>query len=82
MLAVQGVPLKAVELWGTAAVLREAMDTPMYPVYRADYEQAVTAARAHLGEEAFAVAWAKGRATLLEQVITDVFKMEGEAGTQ
>ena len=77
VLAGQGVPLKAVGLWGTAEALREAMGTPMHPVYRTDYEQATIAARAALGEEAFAAAWAEGRATPVEQAITDALSAAG-----
>ncbi len=77
VLAGQGVPLKAVGLWRTAKALREAMGTPMHPVYRTDYEQATIAARAALGEEAFAKAWTKGRAMPLEQVITYALETKG-----
>ena len=78
----QGVPLKAVGLWGTAEALREAMGAPMHLVYLADYEQAVAAARAQLGEEAFATAWAEGRTIPVEQAITIVLKTGNEAGKQ
>src|SRR6266849_2203737 len=63
----QGMPGIAVGLWGTPEVLRESMGAPMHPVYRADYEQAVLAARTQMNEEAFGVAWAEGRAIPLEQ---------------
>ncbi|MGZ3610648.1 MAG: response regulator transcription factor, partial [Ktedonobacteraceae bacterium] len=39
------------------------------PVYRADYEQAVAAARAQLGEQFFTAAWAEGRNMTLQQVL-------------
>jgi predicted ATPase len=77
LLAAQGRALEAVELWGTAEALREVLGAPMYPVERADYEQAVAAARKQLGEEACARAWAKGRITPVEQVIATLLKMEG-----
>ncbi|HLX57582.1 MAG TPA: tetratricopeptide repeat protein [Ktedonobacteraceae bacterium] len=77
VIAVQGEPAKAARLWGTVEVQRETMDAPMHPVYRAEYEQAVDAARTELGEEAFAAAWAEGRATPLEQVIDEVLKSAG-----
>jgi predicted ATPase/transcriptional regulator with XRE-family HTH domain len=66
----QGEPVKAVRLWGAADALREAMGTPIPPVYRADYERSVAAARAQLGENAFAAVWAEGRMMTLEQVLT------------
>ena len=75
----QGEPLQAARLWGTAEALREAIGVLMYPVYLADYEQAVDAARTELGEEAFATAWVQGRTTPVEQVIKDVLKMGGGA---
>jgi hypothetical protein len=46
----------------------------MPPVYRAGYERAVAAARAQLGEGAFAKAWVEGRTMPLEQVINEVLK--------
>jgi predicted ATPase/class 3 adenylate cyclase len=66
---------------GAVEVLREAIGAPLPSDERADYEQTLAAARAALGEEAFASAWAEGRATPLEQIITDVLKIAGEAGT-
>ncbi len=54
----------------------------MHPVYRADYEQAVTASRTQLDEEEFAAMWAEGRAMPLEQNITNVLMMDSEAGKQ
>jgi tetratricopeptide (TPR) repeat protein len=77
LLVAQARTLGAVELWGTAEALREVLGVPMYPVERADYEQAVAAARKQLGEEASARAWAKGRITPVEQVIATLLKMEG-----
>lgn len=76
VVASQEVPLQAAGLWGTAEALREAIGTPIHPVYRADYERAVAAARTALGAEAFAAAWAEGRAMPLEQAIATVLKME------
>src|SRR5262249_33530024 len=65
---------------GAAEGLREAIGAPLPFDERAGYEQAVAAARTSLGEEAFARAWAEGRATPLEQTITDALKMGSEAG--
>jgi predicted ATPase/DNA-binding CsgD family transcriptional regulator len=65
----QGEPVRAVRLWGAAAVLREAMGTPIPPVYRADYDRSVVATRAQLGEKVFAVAWAEGRKMTPEQAL-------------
>jgi DNA-binding CsgD family transcriptional regulator len=57
----------AVRLWGAAEVLREAARIPLSPIERVDYERAVAAARTWLGEQAFAAAWAEGRAMTPEQ---------------
>lgn len=69
VVATQGALRWAAQLWGAAEALREAIDVPRLPVDRVGYEQAVDAARAQLGEEAFAAAWQEGRMTKLEQVI-------------
>jgi DNA-binding CsgD family transcriptional regulator/tetratricopeptide (TPR) repeat protein len=65
----QGDPAWAARLWGAAEALREAIGAPMAPVDRPNYERAVTAVRAQLGENAFATAWAKGRAMTPEQAL-------------
>jgi DNA-binding NarL/FixJ family response regulator len=49
--------------------LREVMGTPLPPVYRPEYECSVAAARTHLGEKAFAAAWAQGRAMTWEEAL-------------
>jgi predicted ATPase/DNA-binding CsgD family transcriptional regulator len=69
VVATQGDPVWAARLWGTAEALREAMGNPLPSVYRADYERAVTAARAQLGEKAFTKALAEGRSMTPEQVL-------------
>src|SRR6266699_148634 len=69
VVASQGDPVWAARLWGTAEALREAMGTPLPPVYRADYERAVAAARTQLGEKFFAAAWAEGRSVTPEQAL-------------
>jgi len=82
VLLAQGELIWAAHLWGAAEALREATGVPLRPGDRAGYEQAVATARAHLGEQAFATAWAEGRAMPLEQAIHDVLKLDGGAGTQ
>jgi len=59
----------AAQLWGAAEALREAIGTPIPPIYRLDYERAVAKARAQLGNEDFATAWAEGRTKTPEQAI-------------
>jgi tetratricopeptide (TPR) repeat protein len=67
--AAQGQAQRAARLLSAASALREAMGAPLPPVDRAEFERSVAAARAHLGEEAFAAAWAAGQAMTLELVI-------------
>ena len=69
VVAVQGERLWATRLWGAAEALREAIGAPLPPVDRPAYESSVAAARAHLGERAFAAAWAEGRMMTPEQVL-------------
>jgi predicted ATPase/DNA-binding CsgD family transcriptional regulator len=57
----QGAPRQAAWLWGAADALREALSTPLYPVYRASYEHALAQAQATLGEQAWRQAWAEGQ---------------------
>ena len=64
-------PERAARLWGTVEVLRETTRKRTAPGSRATYERALAAARAQLGEEAFAAAWAAGRALTLEQAIAE-----------
>jgi predicted ATPase/DNA-binding CsgD family transcriptional regulator len=67
--AEQSKPEHAVRLWGAAEALREAIGAPMYPVYRASYEQAVALARTKQRSQAFAAAWAQGREMTAEQAL-------------
>ena len=69
VVAMQGEPAWAARLWGTAQALRQARGTPLPPVYAADYDRAVAAARSQLGEQAFAAAWAQGRTMTPEQAL-------------
>ena len=70
VVTMQGERTWATRLWGAAEALREAIDAPLQPIEWADYEQAVATVRDDLGEEAFASAWAEGRAMTAEQVLT------------
>jgi len=59
----------AAQLWGAADALRDALGVPIPPFELADYERSLSAARVHLGERAFAAAWAQGRAMTPEQAL-------------
>jgi hypothetical protein len=61
---------RAARLLSAAETLREATGAPLSSRERVRYDRDVSAMRAGLGEAAFAVAWAAGKATLPEQVIT------------
>jgi tetratricopeptide (TPR) repeat protein len=67
--AAQGEPAWAAQLWGNAEELRKAIGAPLQPIERAGYDHAVIAARKSLGEESFALAWAKGRTMTVEQAL-------------
>ena len=62
---------RAARLFGAAEALRETLGAPPLLTYRDHYQRGVTATRSLLDEEAFAAAWAAGRALPLEQVIAE-----------
>jgi hypothetical protein len=66
---VWGQTERAARLFGAAIALREAIDAPLWPIERIDYDRHVAAARSSLGEEPFAAAWAEGRTMRLEDAI-------------
>ena len=69
-------------MWGTAEALREAMGTPLPPVYRADYERAVAAARTQLGEKFFVTAWVQGHNMTLEQALAAQTAVRGSISAE
>jgi non-specific serine/threonine protein kinase len=64
----------AARLLGAAGALLEELGAPLPPADRAAYERCVAAARARLGEERFAMAWAEGRAMSLERVMDEAMQ--------
>lgn len=60
--AAEGKAERAVRLLGAAEALREASGVSMLPPERVEYDQMVAALRAALPADAFAAAWASGRA--------------------
>ncbi len=66
----QGELLWAARLWGSAGAQREAIGTPIPPIYREEYQRAVANARIQLGDQAFAIAWSQGRTMSLEEVLS------------
>ena len=69
IVAGQGQFAWAARLWGSAESLREAIGVPIPLVERAGYERAVAAARAGLGEKAFAARWSEGSTGPLEEAL-------------
>ncbi len=67
--AAKGRLNRAARLFAVAGAARDTMGTPLPPSDRADYDRTITAARTGLGDEAFAEAWAVGRAMTLEQAV-------------
>jgi len=61
----------AARLWGTAEAWRETIGTPIPPIYRLEFQQAVAAARTRLGQETFAKEWKLGQTMTPEQVLSD-----------
>jgi predicted ATPase/tetratricopeptide (TPR) repeat protein/DNA-binding XRE family transcriptional regulator len=69
--AIQGRPERAARLLGTSAAQREDVGSRLTRITRADYDNAVTLARAALGDDAFEVAWNEGRETSLDETISE-----------
>jgi tetratricopeptide (TPR) repeat protein len=69
LLAAPGDPESAGRLWGAAESLRESLGLPLPPNERPEYDRHRAIVREALGEEAFATAWAAGRAMTLEEAI-------------
>jgi predicted ATPase len=74
----QHVP--AVQLFGAAAAIRDALGHPPYPDEQHEYDRLLAAARKQLGEDAFAAAWAAGRAMTMERAIAEALR-EDDCGS-
>lgn len=71
--AAQGQIERAAYLWGAAEALREVIGAPLPPADSVHYDQTVAAARLSAADQPganFAAAWASGRATPLEKIIS------------
>src|SRR5437660_5093995 len=69
VVAEQGETSWAARLLAAAAALRGSLGAPLPHVCRADYERSLAAARAQLGEQAFAAAWAARQSMTWEQAL-------------
>lgn len=67
-------PERAVRLWGAAEALRAAIGCRPAPAARATYELAVALARAALGDDVFARAWAAGAALSTAQAVDEALE--------
>ena len=65
----QGQAEAAVRLFGATAAYAAPAEASFDPVWRREHDHLVATARAHLGEAAFATAWAAGQAMSLEQAM-------------
>ncbi len=65
----QGQHCWAVQLWSTAARLREEAQYPLHPVERRKYEEELAQVKHFLGEERFVAVWQHGRTLTKEEVI-------------
>jgi hypothetical protein len=63
-------------LLGVADRVRDTIGVRLHSMARREYEHDAAAARAALGDQAFAAAWEQGRALALEQVVAEVLKAE------
>lgn len=65
---------RATRLFGAAEALREETGADVEAPDRAEYERNLASARAQLGEEAFAKAWAEGRAMSMQEAVAYAFE--------
>jgi predicted ATPase/DNA-binding XRE family transcriptional regulator len=67
--ALTGKAARAAQLFAAASALRDAMEAPVPPIERADYEGSLAAARAQLDEADLTAAWRDGRSMTFEEAI-------------
>jgi hypothetical protein len=73
----RGAPRRSARLLGAVGP-GPAFSLPLSPDDRRAYAESIAAARAALGEQDFAAAWAEGQAMTLDQAVTDALeKAEG-----
>jgi DNA-binding NarL/FixJ family response regulator len=77
--AAQEQPRRAAALFGAIAALRAALNAPMWPAERVEYERHLAGMRAALGEAALQAALDEGRAMSLGEVIAEALAITSEA---
>lgn len=78
--SMQGNHRRAALLFGAAEALREAVGAFMLPLYRAEYDHGVAAARAGLTEATFDAVWSPGSAMTPEEAVEYALGTEESAG--
>jgi non-specific serine/threonine protein kinase len=73
-------PLAAARLFGAATALSAAAGFALEPSEQAELDRGVATARAQLDEDAFAAAWAAGRASAPDQLLSQFPEGEGAPG--
>jgi DNA-binding CsgD family transcriptional regulator/tetratricopeptide (TPR) repeat protein len=74
--SMQGDHKRAALLFGAAEALRQAVGAFVLPLYRAEYDRGVAAARTGLTEATFDTAWSEGRAMTPDEAIEYALKTE------
>ena len=69
---------RGARLFGAVEILRESISFPVFSFEQEDYDRSVAAARAQLAEDAFAAAWAEGRAMSMEEAVEFALSMGSE----
>src|SRR5262249_19849881 len=72
----QGQPVRAARLCGSAESLRTLLRAPLTPIDHVYYQQTVAAIRAQLDEPAFLKAWIAGQAMTLEEAIAEAVRVQ------
>jgi DNA-binding response OmpR family regulator len=75
--ALGDAPRQAARLWGASDQLRARLGCRVGPASRLTYERLLAQARAQIGVDAFAEAWAEGGALSLDQAIAEALSDEG-----
>jgi len=74
--SMRGDHRRAAILFGAAEALREAVGAFVLPLYRAEYDRGLAAARAGLDETTLGAAWSEGRAMMPGEAIEYALKTE------
>ena len=77
----EGLPVRSARLWGAAESILDTLGLGLGPAERHFYEPYFAIVRTRLGEEAFEMAWAEGRATTLAEALEYASSSEEETIT-